>query len=72
MGGNTRAAILINSLVSEIDFVQINRIVVLVLVAVHLVIDGHSIPASLARIVITVERVGHAVQCDLFEEQVIS
>jgi len=60
-----------HSLVIEIQLIQIHRVRLLILVSVHLVIDGHAVPARASRTVVATGRGSVAVQRDRLEVEVI-
>ena len=71
--GLTAAAILSqpDSLVTEPDLIQVDRIRLLLAVPVHLVVDCHSVPGSRARVIEPVHGVGDSVQSNALELQAI-
>ena len=71
--GLTAAAILSqpDSLVTEPDLIQVDRIRLLLAVPVHLVVDCHSVPGSRARVIEPVHSAGDSVQGDAVELQAI-
>ncbi len=60
-----------DSLVTEADLIQVDRIRLLLAVAIHLVVDCHSVPGSRARVIEPVHSVGDSVQSDALELQAI-
>src|SRR5206468_5093983 len=71
--GLLAAAILsqLDSLVTEPDLIQVNRIRLLLAVPVHLVVDCHSVPGSRAWVIEPVHSAGDSVQGDALELQAI-
>ncbi len=71
--GLPAAAILsqLDSLVTEPDLIQVNRIRLLLAVPVHLVVDCHSVPGSRAWVIEPVHSAGDSVQGDALELQAI-
>ena len=69
----TAAAILsqLDSLVTEPDLIQVNRIRLLLAVPVHLVVDCHSVPGSRAWVIEPVHSAGDSVQGNALELQAI-
>ena len=71
--GLPAAAILsqLDSLVTEPDLIQVNRIRLLLAVPVHLVVDCHSVPGSRAWVIEPVHSAGDSVQGNALELQAI-
>ena len=61
----------LDSLVTEPDLIQVNRIRLLLAVPVHLVVDCHSVPGSRAWVIEPVHSAGDSVQGDALELQAI-